>query len=92
MHVKILQKNDFVEKVQIWRCFIHVSTYYDEIVDSLTSIDKFSSLGDLMVTHRTALREVPSSISGSVKGLIMFAFLFCCCSVLTFMSKTHYLS
>jgi len=35
--------------------------------NSLTSIDMFSCLGGLLVTHRIAVRDVPGSISVSDK-------------------------
>jgi len=52
---------------------------------SLTSIDIFSCLGGLEVTHKTAVRKFKDLIPGSGKDI-------CCCCVFTFLSKTHYLS
>jgi len=44
-----------------------------------------------VVTHPLCVQEVPGSIPGFGKGF-MFDFLFCCCCVLLFCPKTHYLS
>jgi len=44
-----------------------------------------------VVTHPLSVQEVPGSIPGSAR-VFMFDFLYCCCCVFTFLSKTHYLS
>ena len=59
--------------------------------NSLTSIHISSCLGGLEVMHHTGVREVLGSIPGSGKDFYGFFFV-CCCWVLTFLSKKHYLS
>jgi len=58
-------------------------------LNSLTSIDTFSSLGDRAVMHQTVVREVPSSIPLSWNysyGCFLFSFccLFVCSKHITF--------
>ena len=52
--------------------------YVMKQLNSLTTIDVFSWLVILEVTHRIAVPEVLVSIPRSVK-ILKFAFFFCCC-------------
>ena len=47
---------------------IYLSTHY--VANNLTSIDAFSCLGGLQVTHTTAVREVLGSFPDSGKDFI----------------------
>jgi len=47
-------------------------------LNSLTTIDTFSCLSGLEVTHQTAAREVPGSIPGSDKDIVFVFVAFSC--------------
>jgi len=66
MHVKLLQKKDFVENVWPWLFMFRPTTL--KRLNSLTTIDTFSCLGGPEVTHHSAVREVPGSIPDSGKA------------------------
>ena len=76
MHALILQLNDVVEKV--WLCL--VIKLFRPItlrrLNILTLIDTSNCHGGLEVTHQTAMREVPGSISGSAKVFNVLIFCF----------------
>jgi len=70
MHVKILQKKEFVENVWPAKAalFIYVSTHCVETVKYLDYIDSLSWLGGAGVTHPLWVQGVPGSIPGSGKS------------------------
>jgi len=74
---------------QIWLCLFTFRPITSKQLNSRTTIDALSWLGGAVVTHPLSVQEVPGSIPGSFLSLI---FLFCCCCVFTFCSKTPYLS
>jgi len=66
MHVKYITKNTFVEEVRPLNLPLFIIRPITlKQLNSLTSIDTFSCLGDREVTLQTAVREVPGSIPGS---------------------------
>ena len=77
---------------QIWLCLFTFRSIASEQLNGLTTIDILSWLGGAVVTHPLWVQEVPGSIPGSGKGFYVWFFLYCCCCVFTFLSKTHYLS
>jgi len=60
-------------------------------LNSLTATDSLSWLGGAEVTHPLWVREIPGLIPAPAR-VFMINFLFCCCCVVTFLFKTHYLS
>ena len=87
---KNVWKNVFVENVwpAILLCLLTFRPNASKKLKSLTTINALSWLGGAVVTHPRWVHEVPGSIPSSGKGF-MFDFLFCCCCVFTFLSKTH---
>ena len=76
---------------QIWLCLFTFRPIASKQLNGLTTIDTVSWLGGAVLTHPLWVQAVPGSIPGSGKGFYV-SFLFCCCCVFTFLSKTHYLS
>ena len=78
VHVKILQKNDFVDKVWPAILFMFRPITLKEL-KSLYSIDTFTCLGGYEVTHPTDVQEVPGSIPSSGKDFFssFFDLLLC---------------
>jgi len=93
MHVKIVQKNVFVENV--WPAnltlFIYVSTH---CVDTVKWLDynRCSKLTRWCSGNASALGARGPGFNPRLRQGFLFDFLFCCCWVFTFLSKTHYLS
>jgi len=54
-------------------------------LNSLASIDMFTCPGDPQVTHQSAVREVPSSLTSYDKNFLFFFDY--CCGVYTLLSK-----
>ena len=101
MHVKLIQKNDFVENV--WPAnsalLIYVSTNCVETGKykrSLTTIATLSWLISAEVTRPHCVREISGSIPSSGKSFYVRVFCFVVVVVvvvfLLFCSRTHYLS
>ena len=70
MHVKILQKNSFVEKVWPANLALFVSMWPPitlKQLNNLNAIDTFCWIGGKEESLQTAVPEVPGSITGSGK-------------------------
>jgi len=66
MRVKSMQKTTFLQTCgsEIWLCLFMFRPILLKQLNSWTTIDTFSWLGDLWVGHHTAVPEVPDSITG----------------------------
>jgi len=65
--------------------YVKISQKQQQQLNSLTSI---CCLGELEVTHRTAMREVQVRCP-SLSTIFMFAVLFCCGCVFPFFCQKH---
>jgi len=94
MHVKILQKNVFVENV--WPAnlalFVYVLTHCIETFKWL-DYNRYSLLTRWCSGNAPALGvRGPGFNPRLLQGFLCLIFLFCCCCVYIFCPKTHYLS
>jgi len=73
--------------LQIWLCLFTFRPIASTQLNSLTTIDTLSWLGDAVVTHPLWVQEFPGSIPGSAKGFYVWFFVFVVIVFLLFLSK-----
>jgi len=75
---------------QIRLCLFTLRPIALKQLNSLTTIDSLRWLGGAVVTHPLWVQDVTGLIPGSSKGFYV-VFLYCCCCVFIFCTKTYYL-